>query len=175
MGDAKKREAAINRGQPWPAAKRCPVKGCGSRDIMRHGPETAIAKTIADAWGNTVVCPIDQCRKCGAIWEPWPDDDPGDRWRDACAREPCDNCAYRKGSAEAADPEQWEHLKRLPVDFANAFKEGDSAATFACHKGIPIAIDSDGLRFDFKAADAKAIERTCVGFLRIVWAQNKTS
>jgi hypothetical protein len=69
------------------------------------------------------------CRNCKTLWEPF---DPEQIWDTSdphCSfREPCNNCAFRPGSPEQADPEKWKLL-------LDQLKCG---ASFHCHKGVPI-------------------------------------
>ena len=178
-GEARRRREAADLGAPIPAPKQCPVKRCKSRRIMRHGPHSKLAKVIARAWGNTVTCAIDQCRECGAIWEPWPDDDPGDLYRDDVTREPCDTCAYRAGSGESKDPKRWAKLKELPKKAATMSLVDPGRPQFCCHKGVPIKIsqgDQEGsIEFDYEAAGIDPLQQTCSGFLRVLWRFNGAS
>ena len=171
-GDARRRAEALNRGKPIPAMKRCPVKKCRGTRIHRHGPDSRLARKISQAWGNGTTCPIDQCKDCGNFWEPWPDDDPGDLYRDVVDREPCDNCAYRAGSAESRDPEKWTELADLAKRAADTSFFETGRPWFGCHKGIPIRIAEEGISFDFALTGRTPEQQTCAGFMRIVWAHN---
>ncbi|MGI9500202.1 MAG: hypothetical protein ACR2P3_09200 [Geminicoccaceae bacterium] len=151
-----------------PKMNICPVKNCGGRRIFRHGADSELARLIAKAWGNRNRCPIDQCKDCGNIWEPWEDDDPGQDLRDNHTRSPCDNCAYRKGSKESADPVAWQWLKSLTTLAAASFRHGEKLNWFCCHKGIPIAVGDNAIRFDFEAANIDPRQQACAGFNRIV-------
>lgn len=139
---------------------------------MRHGPDSKLARAVASAWGNSVSVPIDQCRECFAIWEPWPDDDPGPELRDIVECDPCPNCAYRAGSPESKDPKEWARLKALAVKAADRGLVAGPKEWFCCHRGIPIKVDEDGIRFDFEAADVDPLHQSCVGFMRIYWKHN---
>jgi hypothetical protein len=148
---------------------RCPIVSCGSRNIHRHTAFSPLARKVAEAWGNRNVCPIDQCKTCGAIWEPWPDNTS----IDDVERAPCDNCAYRAGSAESCDPKQWQELQNLAKTAANwSFELGTTPTFFQCHKGVPIHIDREAgtIEFDFKAAGRQPLEHSCTGFLKMMWA-----
>ena len=171
-GEARRRAQAADRGKPIPALKRCPVKKCGSTRNHRHGAGSRLAKKIAQAWGNKHACPIDQCKDCGNFWEPLPDDDPGDLFRDDVVREPCDNCAYRVGSNESRDPERWRELVELAERAAEMPMFAAGRPWFCCHKGVPIKISKGAIEFDFAAVDVQPIHRTCAGFLRVLWAHN---
>ena len=74
------------------------------------------------------------CRNCKAIWEPFEPSQIWDATDPHCSfKEPCNNCAFRPGSPEQADPEKWKHL-------LDQLKCG---ATFNCHKGVPIDPDAE--------------------------------
>ncbi len=148
-----------------PQLSVCVVKKCQSRRILRHGPNSRLARKLAEVWGNRGPCIIDQCRDCGNFWEAWPDDDLGD----VVEREPCDTCAYRAGSPESRDPLEWERLCELPREAAEKGLLTDGCPWFCCHKGIPIRIEGGDIMFDFKAAGRSPAEQTCVGFLRAYW------
>lgn len=152
---------------------RCPVVGCGSRSIHRHELGSAIALSVTRAWGNKNECPIDQCMECAAIWEPWPDGTSSD----CVEREPCDNCAYRAGSRESADKEEWQRLTFVAKEAAELGVTG--AGRFACHKGIPIKLNMDtgdgqaSIEFDYVSAGIDPLAQTCAGFLKMMWAFQK--
>lgn len=129
---------------------RCPK--CGSRSVVTVAvPETGF---YSDA--------IEACRNCRAMWEPidatqvWDPDDP------LCSfREPCGNCAFRPGSPEQADTVKW----------LNLLASLNAGASFHCHKGVPIAPDSEN-GFDYPTNKAKL--RLCRGYLNVVgqwWAK----
>lgn len=72
---------------------------------------------------------LEGCRRCGAVWEAVPHELIWDPSTPYCSfSEPCDNCAFRPGSPEQADTEEW----RATIA---ALKAGGS---FHCHKGVPI-------------------------------------
>lgn len=77
---------------------------------------------------------IATCLNCTAIWEPF---DPAQIWDPSdphCSfKEPCNNCAFRPGSPEQADPGKWH-------DLVDQLKCG---ASFFCHKGVPIEPDAE--------------------------------
>lgn len=74
------------------------------------------------------------CGACGAAWEPVPEDLIWDRSDPASSlRDPCDNCAFRPGSHEQSDKDEWKTM------IAN-LREG---AQFYCHKGVPITPSSE--------------------------------
>jgi hypothetical protein len=125
---------------------------------------------IAKTWGNDVVAPIAMCISCNTIWEPWPEDTP----EDVVEREPCDNCAYRRTSSEGRDPDQRENL----IESARqaGFLMGEAPCSiFQCHKGMPIrlSVTPPQIRFDPDAAGIGPLDQTCLGFLRVIWAQDR--
>ena len=73
------------------------------------------------------------CKLCATLWEPFVPDDLiiADDPMSPFVR-PCDNCAFRQGSHERADPQEWQQLLA-------SVRSG--AATFYCHKGVPISRD----------------------------------
>lgn len=100
------------------------------------------------------------CTSCGNIWETVP---PG--WHDlTCKRQPCDNCAFRRGSPEQQDPYRW----------AQILEAVENETGFYCHKGIPLKkgdLIKDGkVRFDF--GDRTPLEaRLCAGYMCAVAAR----
>lgn len=99
------------------STQRCPK--CGSTAVA-HDPKMQV-----EGYGPGLA----SCRNCKAIWEPfdpaevWDKDDP------VCSfKEPCNNCAFRPGSNEMQDVEEWKKL-------IASLKAG---ASFYCHKGVPI-------------------------------------
>lgn len=136
-------------------AGRCPR--CHSRRVKR----ATIPKTPG-FYSPTLEACLNPA--CNAVWEPF---DPGDLLDagdiTSSFREPCDNCAFRPGSPEQADPQRWAELM-------NALKHQNGR--FYCHKGVPIEPASDhGFDYprdrDGKIAPAKL--RLCRGWLRM-WA-----
>jgi len=69
------------------------------------------------------------CANCRTAWEPI---DGALIWdsSDLCASfsEPCDNCAFRPGSPEQANPEKWKEMIR----------QLRAGGAFHCHKGVPL-------------------------------------
>lgn len=142
MGEARRRRAATLTSEFWPGGPhRCPA--CLSTNVM-----TCDTPDGVDFYGNKLtVC------QCGAAWEPISEADIWDREDEACStREPCDNCAFRPGSPEQADKEKWG-------DLIAKLKAGGS---FYCHKGVPIAPNSE-LGFKYPK-DARKL-RLCRGYL----------
>jgi hypothetical protein len=123
MGEAKrKRAAALERG-PWPGGPgRCPV--CLSTRVMTFDTPEAV-----EFYGRKIT----SCA-CGATWEPIDEADIWDRSDEhCCGKRPCDNCAFRPGSPELNDKAKWREL-------IAKLKAGGS---FYCHKGVPIAPESE--------------------------------
>lgn len=114
-------------------ADQCPR--CGSRktaDVSVAGVEQAFyAATLR------------VCSNCGAAWEPFDEADLLDAGaRYSSFREPCSNCAFRKGSPEQSDPQRWAELME---------SLGWTGGRFYCHKGVPIDIKSeDGFAYPVK-------------------------
>lgn len=170
MGEAKRRKAALDAGTPWPRRRVCPVRTCRSPRISDLPADDDLSQLVANAWGNSVVCPLSICQECRAIWEPWPAETPEDCVERARRNGPCDNCAYRAGSGESLDRARWATLRSLPRRVKEDFGTAplSSSSWFCCHKGIPIVIDPDSdepIRFDFEAAGIHPHEQTCAGFL----------
>jgi hypothetical protein len=99
------------------------------------------------------------CGACRTVWEALPGDAPVDV--DGCPqpfRKACDNCAFRRGSPERSDPEQWEGLT-----MALACQE----KAFYCHKGVPLTEARDGFQYP-RHPDGTHIReqlRVCAGFI----------
>ena len=73
------------------------------------------------------------CPNCKTVWEPFEPDQIWDKSDPNCSfKQPCNNCAFRKGSPERNDPHRWAELE-------DAFESG---AAFYCHKGVPIKPDA---------------------------------
>lgn len=69
------------------------------------------------------------CRSCSCVWEYWTEGQVWDLTDAVCSfSEPCNNCAFRKGSPERGDPVKWAGIRDL-------LKED---SPFFCHKGVPI-------------------------------------
>ena len=108
-------------------AMRC--GGCGSRNMMT---------TQADD------CLHGICMDCRRVQEVETRD-----WPEA---KMCDNCAFRKGSGERADPYRWAEIQEVLA----------SGQYFHCHKGLPLNPKSG----QFTAPDRGAGRLTvCAGFL----------
>lgn len=172
MGEAKRRLAALDAGTPWPRRRVCPRKDCRSTRVADISAGHELALQYAEFWGNRNPATLRVCRDCHAIWEPWPDDASEDCVERARTHGPCDNCAYRKGSRELADPEERERLLLLA---RNAAEHGfEWGGMFCCHKGIPIRFNTgEGLSFDYEAAGRDPRMQACTGFLLALWAAQK--
>ena len=127
------------------------------------------------------------CLACQAVWEPFP----ALYARDPVCADPCGNCAFRPGSPEQRDPEQWKELLGKLRPGGEPESCGMFSGHFYCHKGVPIDLTKGPGNFLFPkralmmngqpVRDATGgpamIEdtgrmRTCSGFLRMVWAHN---
>lgn len=99
------------------------------------------------------------CGGCGVAWEPIPEDQVWDRSDPHCSlREPCSNCAFRPGSPEQANPEEWKKL-------IASLRGG---ASFYCHKGVPLEPGGEeGFAYPKDAAGKPIIakQRLCRGYL----------
>jgi hypothetical protein len=150
MGEAKRREEAYAAGLPHRPPRVCP--NCKSIRIERATlPATGLLHRKTD---------YDLCRGCGAVWEAYPDD-----WcEDVVGADPCDNCAFRPGSPEQADPAEWRKLVAL-------LRSGQE---FRCHKGAPIlGLTDDPPNTRFDAAWVNRRGRKCAGFMRMVWTMRE--
>lgn len=119
------------------------------------------------------------CRNCETMWEPFEPEQIWDATDPHCSfKEPCNNCAFRPGSPEQADPEKWKTL-------IDQLKCG---ASFYCHKGVPIeagaehgfayptrtvALDVEGVpRTEKQMSDIKKL-RLCRGYLNALTALHR--
>ncbi|API58900.1 hypothetical protein BSL82_05885 [Tardibacter chloracetimidivorans] len=96
------------------------------------------------------------CANCRTAWEPFDPADIGIAGEPRSAfREPCNNCAFRKGSPEQADKAEW----------AKKLYQLERGASFHCHKGVPISPDSEN-GFDYPEDGKNPLKlRLCRGFL----------
>lgn len=77
---------------------------------------------------------LDFCMKCHRVWEPLPAGEPHTIDGEQLAfKVPCDNCAFRGGSAERQDKQGWAQLQSM---LANG-------GEFFCHKGVPFRVVND--------------------------------
>lgn len=100
------------------------------------------------------------CLECGRLQELETRADP--------CRQMCDNCAYRRGSPERADPFGWaEHRDRHIA----------GGQPFYCHKGLAIDFDPRGEThvIDTPETIAEATQKPCAGWLaaRIAYCTRK--
>lgn len=119
------------------------------------------------------------CLNCDALWEPFDPEQIWDRSDPHCSfKEPCNNCAFRPGSPEQADPAKWRAL-------VDQLKCG---AQFYCHKGVPIEADAahgfayperkivvhlgDESAFETAVPDRKKL-RLCRGYLNALAALHR--
>lgn len=105
--------------EPSDPRDRCPK--CSHAGVAR----AKVKKGRFGGYGPVIAV----CQACKTLWEPVHHDlikDPDDP---LCSfSEPCDNCAFRPGSKEQRDPEEWATIK------ANI----EASGGFFCHKGVPI-------------------------------------
>lgn len=161
-------------GQPRPRDDRCPA-------CLGHRIFTAPRADFPLHLG--IDSDLQGCLDCSAIWEPFP----AIYVRDPVCADPCDNCAFRPGSPEQADPVKWKAL------IATLKPNGDdwwSTGRFYCHKAVPIDMTKGPGNFLFPekpiTADGEPVlkpdgspamhwdvakMRTCSGFLRMCWAR----
>jgi len=118
-------------------AGRC--GGCGSRRML----------TASD--GAHAIC-LD----CERLQEPETRD-----WPESTM---CDNCAFRKGSPERADPYRWAEIQETL----------DRGQFFHCHKGLPVTLQKDSLTVTFTAPDpAQGRVTICAGWAATYMAKFK--
>ena len=111
---------------------------CGSLDVI----EFRRMNRLPDLDGEPPV-PRAYCLGCRAVWETL---DPADMFDPddplSAFKRPCDNCAFRKGSPERADPVKWELLmQRLQLH----------DTPFVCHKDGPLSDKPDESHDGFPA------------------------
>ena len=169
MGEAKRRreyrERAYAEARPVGRPEVCP--GCGSKRIRYFSP-AALARAARGRKGAPPApeCEIAGCFTCRAIWEPFPKA----YIEDEVAAEPCDNCAFRPGSPEQADADEWRAL----IDQLRPDEHGWFSGRFYCHKNVPIdqAQGAGNFLFPRRPDGTPDITRmrVCSGFLRVFWA-----
>ena len=148
------------------STKQCPK--CGCRKVA-HDP----AATLKGYGPGIAVCV-----NCKAIWEPFEPEQIWDKTDPHCSfKEPCNNCAFRPGSPEQSDTEQWKLL-------LDRLKCGGS---FYCHKGVPIEPNAkDGFAYAHRTIsvviDGKTVSKTvadekklrlCRGYLSALTALHR--
>lgn len=105
--------------------------GCGSRDM--------ITTRLCDSQRL-----LGRCHDCGRLQDV--------ETRDWPETEPCDDCAFRKGSPEQSDPWQWMKIREIV----------ESGQPFHCHKGLPYDLKTG----KYEAPDAsKGRVTVCAGWL----------
>lgn len=96
---------------------------------------------------------------CNTIWEAFdPDAVPADEHLMPFS-EPCNNCAFRKGSPEQEDPEEWQKLLDQVAHWGSSFY---------CHKGVPIERGAEN-GFAYPSETKKL--RYCRGYLNYTFSQ----
>lgn len=128
-------------------ADQCPR--CGSRkthDVCHPSPKGFYTDNIRG------------CVNCLTVWEPF---DPADtidpEERLSSFREPCNNCAFRPGSPEQSDVEDWKKTMA-------SLKAG---GRFYCHKGVPIdPKNKNGFAYPEDGANPRKL-RLCRGYLNM--------
>lgn len=162
MNRAQRRADSRTSGEaskPRPGSAHCCPR-CKSRRT------TTVANAVFDFYAAAIAV----CGNCGTAWEPIPDSErfeplePNFPFKD-----PCDNCAIRKGSWERERPERWAEVQ--------AAADGKQwGALFYCHKGVPIDPDN-GTGFDYPfLKEGKCPSkhgRLCRGFLNAKFADQK--
>jgi hypothetical protein len=148
MGEAKRRRDAFASATPHQPPRVCP--NCKSIRIEHTTlPATALSHRSTA---------YDLCRDCATVWEAYPDD-----WcEDVVGATPCDNCAFRSGSPEQQNPNEWRAL----------IAELRAGGEFRCHKGAPIlGVLEDKPTFDTAWVQRRG--RKCAGFMLLVWAMHE--
>lgn len=147
MGEAARRKAAALASEAFPGGKnRCP-RCLGTQVVAINASELPVR-----FYGKELMV----CGDCRAAWEPveesqiWDRSDPM-----CCTTEPCNNCAFRPGSVEQQNTEDW---KKMIADLK-------AGASFYCHKGVPI--DPGGPTGFHYHGDADK-RRICRGYLNMI-------
>lgn len=96
------------------------------------------------------------CANCGTAWEPF---DPADLLDSGLPlssfKDPCNNCAFRKGSPEQRDKQKFDDLRSKLA----------SGGQFFCHKGVPVTPNSEN-GFDYPEGGKNPLKlRLCRGYL----------
>lgn len=141
------------------AAKRRQVAKVRCREMCPHcgSGNTVDSTKVPDKQFDTRYA---FCADCGATWEQLPVGEPRD-WREPLMRfaEPCDNCAFRPGSPEQREPEEWKKL----------LTELKAGGNFYCHKGVPFELDGEAKEFKYPLKPDGTYEtgkmRLCAGFV----------
>jgi hypothetical protein len=128
-------------------ADQCPR--CASRkvvDVFHPSPKGFFADTIRG------------CVNCQTVWEPFdPADTVDPEERNSAFLEPCNNCAFRPGSPEQQDVEDWKKTMA-------SLKAG---GRFYCHKGVPIdPKNKNGFAYPEDGKNPRKL-RLCRGYLNM--------
>jgi hypothetical protein len=133
-------------------ADQCPK--CASRrwvDVDEPSPKGFYARIVR------------VCANCKTLWEPFAVEDlknPTERL--SVFKSPCNNCAFRKGSPEQQDEEEW----------AKTMASLQGGAMFFCHKGTAIEPGSEhGFAYPGGGTDTKTLirkGRLCRGYLNSI-------
>ncbi len=133
MEPAQSLDRQLSNAHEGDEAGRC--GGCGSRNILQ-----------ADMFDTDVQHGI--CLNCRRLQEI--------ETRDWPVSQMCDNCAFRKGSPERADPYRW-------AEVMETITRGQS---FHCHKGLVMSQPDERGDVTFEAPDAeKGRVKVCAGWL----------
>lgn len=108
---------------------------------MAHKPEERDLEACPSCGSGRIACVLglsvdrlDFCMRCHRVWEPLPAGEPHTRDGEQMAfRRPCDNCAFRGGSAEREDRTEWQNLQSMLAH----------GGQFYCHKGVPFKVVND--------------------------------
>lgn len=113
---------------------------------------------------RTIIVPSDfyadelqVCDNCKTIWEPFEEAQLLDPKREPLGafKDPCNNCAFRKGSPE----QRTDRLKEIRET------TGWHGGSFYCHKGVPIAPRSEnGFDYPDNGTNPRKL-RLCRGYL----------
>lgn len=104
------------------------------------------------------------CENCRCLWEYftesmiWAPEEPFSSFK-----EPCNNCAFRKGSPEQEDKEEWGKLLQTLA----------LSGSFYCHKGVPIEPDAEH-GFAYPHKDGVPVTRKlriCRGYLNFLFGK----
>lgn len=135
----------------------CP--SCGGTNVWIVEPKISKSEFYANELAS--------CEDCGVLWEPvWPDqlEDEGNPL--SMLKQPCANCAFRKGSHEQSDPEAWEGM---------LMSMAGMGTRFYCHKGVPINPDN-GVGFDYPEDTEKLRPcRGCENVFGKAWAEEEAT
>lgn len=153
MGEAKRKREQAYRDGPWPGSHgRCPR--CFGTTVT-----TTDWEDMASGNGNFYAGTVTICVSCRIAWEPADEALIWDRSSPAASfSEPCGNCAFRPGSHEQRDIEEW---KKTMAGLK-------AAGSFYCHKGVPL--DPGGEHGFAYPKDPRQL-RLCRGYLNTLKAR----